>query len=348
MTEPILTVAIPTYMRIPNLKLLLEQFSTQYDPRFTILIADDYPQDSAEMLKMVSEFKDKLPNIRLIINDKNLGYSENVCSLYEQATTKYIWFLCDDDTVKSDSIKLILAKLEKYSPSVAIFNYTWFDSYGVFGTAGVSSDKAYLSINDVTDYNVLMRITFLSNLVMERLVPTQEIKSQNFKDNVFFQITLGLQILSRKMCLYECSDTVLHRNVGYKYGEFIKFYLLDHLKAIYILPHAFDNSKFREWSIKHLFNAFKLYMSQKIGLFVYKGSPTPDTLKTLKEYYGNYYYLVRAFSPIYNITPAILVKGFYLGTIVLKHGFSKAWNVYTENSNRVNSDTRRTSFTEYK
>jgi hypothetical protein len=123
-----------------------------------------------------------------------------------------------------------------------------------------------------------MRLTFVSIILIERLVDIESIIKTEFKDNVFFQLSLALKILEKKFNFCESSETVLHRNVGYKYGDFFKFYLVDHLKAICGIRQPFNCKRFIFWSRKQLLTALQLYLSQKLGMFLYNGSPTKDTV----------------------------------------------------------------------
>jgi len=348
MKQKLLTVAIPAHNRPETIKSTLETLKGENLDLFTILVSDDSSTNSVE--KVVKSYQETMPNLRYKKNPVNLGYSANVAHLYDLADTRYIWFLCDDDTVNHGAIAQILTALRKYEPVVAIFNCTWDDSFGRKLTAGVNSDVIHSDIDAFEDYNVLMRMTFLSILVVEKSFPINHItKNIAYKDNVFIQLTIGLSLLSSKFKLCEISSTILHRNVGFKYGEFIKFILVDPLKAVHFLPHKFDNQKFIDWSLRHLPLAFNLYLSQKIGLFSYMGKPSKETLKTAKNFYGHYM-IINSFSrSLALVTPTFVIKGLYLLKLIQVHGsVKKAWSVYRRLVNRAFTDKRKTGFTSYR
>lgn len=347
MNKPLLTVAIPTYNRPETLQKTLEALKVENSDSFIVLVSDDSSTDGVE--EVVRSHQKVMPNLCYNKNLANLGFSGNVCHLYELATTRYIWFLCDDDAVYPGAIAIIIQALERYEPVVAIFNCTWGDSFGRQLVAGASEDRIYAESTTFVRYDVLMRLTFLSIIVVEKRLPIELIKSNPaYKDNVFFQLTLGLYLLSDKFKLCEVASTIVHRNVGYKYGEFFKFMLIDALKAIYLIPHKFDNRNFIRWSIRNLPSALQLYLSQKIGLFCYTGTPTRSTLKKLMHYYGPYAIGILFFRAACAAIPAPLIRAIYLLKLFSLHGFKGGIAVYRRLVDRAKTDTRKTGFTAYR
>jgi len=344
--KAMLTVAIPTYNRSETLERILNQLGQEKDQSFLILISDDYSSDDTEI--MVRKYQKSMPYLIYNKNETNLGFNGNVCKLYELATTRYLWFLCDDDTALPGAVKNILEALIKYEPVVAIFNTTWINSYGQKLTAGPTKDIVYDDISRLTDYQPLARITFLSILVVEKRLPLDLITKTDYKDNIFFQLTLSLLLLSDKFKLCEIASTIVHRNVGYKYGDFFKFNLVDHLKAAFIIEHKYDNNKFIKWSKKQLFSNLQLYLSQKLGLFTYNVSPTKETIKYIIRYYGFYSIFIFFFPVLYFITPKFLIKSFYILKLFNIYGYKEGLRVYKNNINRAFIDTRKTKFTTYR
>ena len=347
MKKPLLTVGIPTYNRPETLQRTLEVLKAEDLSLFFIFVSDDSSTDGVE--EIVRTYQKSMPNLLYYRNPINLGFSGNVSQLYEIATTRYVWFLCDDDTVYPGAITKITKVLEKHEPVVAIFNCSWEDSYGRHLVAGVSEELVHTDPTVGGIYNVLMRLTFLSIVVVEKRLPIDIITNNSeYKDNVFVQLTLGLYLLSDKFKLCESASTIIHRNVGFKYGEFFKFYLLDTLKAIYLIPHKFDNQKFIRWMINDLPNALQLFLSQKIGLFIYTGTPTRSTLKLLMSYYGPYGIIILLFRTLCAITPAPLVRALYLIKLVRIHGWTAGIATYRRLVDRVKKDARQTGFTTYR
>ncbi len=280
--NPTLTIAIPAHRRPETLEKIIVQLKNEKNQDFRLLIADDSMDQSVE--KMIKKYLKTMPNLNYHKNEENLGFNKNVFQLYELIETKYLWYLCDDDTVLEGCVDSILSAINKYKPSVAVFNCTWVNPYGVESKAGVEKDTVYSKIDELNDYSPLMRMTFLSILVFEKRIDAEHLKRTNYSDNIFIQLTLGLLILSDRFKYVEVAQEILHRNVGFKYGEFFKFYLVDHLKAVFLAKHGFNNQLFLKWSHEHLSTALQLYLAQKIGLFKYNGTPTKETLQLLFKY----------------------------------------------------------------
>lgn len=348
MNKPLLTVAIPTYNRPETLQRTLDVLKAEDADIFTILVSDDSSTDCVE--KLVLTYQQSMPNLRYAKNPENLGFSRNVAQLYELADTRYVWFLCDDDSVNPGAVPSIIEALERHEPVVAIFNCTWDDSFGRKMVAGVSEDQIYSDLESFDRYDVLMRLTFLSIIVVEKNLSIELITNDSrCKDNVFVQLTIGLHLLSDKFRLCEVASTILHRNVGFKYGEFFKFILLDPLKAVYLMPHKFDNRKFTCQMIKHLPTALLLFLSQKIGLFSYKGKPTKATLKNVMQFYGKYGIPILFLRAVCFFIPSPLVRAAYLIRLSQIHGgFGKGLAVYKRLADRAKTDQRKTGFTSYR
>ena len=345
--QKILTVAIPAYGRPETLETLVKQFQNEDSSKFNLLICDDAsPNDLSSAIK---KYESQMPNLTFIRNEKNLGFSGNVCKLFDIAKTDFIWFVCDDDAIIPGCINKVVSSLEKYDPTVAVFNHIWTNPYGIERQAAVTKDKIYESVDKIKNYNDLMRMTFLSTLILKRISSSDNIRKTDYQSNVFIQITLGLELLSKRCIYAQIAEPIIHRRVGFKYGEFFKFYTVDHLRAIFAQPHRFNNKKFIDWSIAEIPVAFQLYMSQKLGLFSYKKvPPTKRTIKEVFYYYGIFGLAIFAFIPIYFLTPKALVKFIYKQLLYRFHDKITAEKIYNQNIDRAFKDERKTGFTEYR
>ncbi len=348
--DNLLTVAIPSYKRPDTLKQVLLQLKEQSNKNFRIIVADDSADKKYTAVeKVVTSLDKEIPNLKYIRNKTNLGFNENVCNLYDLVETRYVWFVCDDDTVLPGAIEAIVNSLIKHEPSAAVFNFMQTNPYGVKDTVGAKKDKLYSKLSDLkNDYQPLMRTTFLSIDVLEKSLSTEEIKKTNYKDNVYFQVTLTLMLLSKRFKFVEIAFPILQRNVGYKYGDFIKFYLIDHLKAVYLVDTIFDNEQFIKWSKNNLWSAFKLYYSQKIGLFRYEAPPTLETIKQTFKFYKLHSVFIFAFMLFSYLVPKFIPRTYYFLKLVKIHGIEKGKEIYKEYVDRAFTDKRKTAFTTYR
>jgi glycosyltransferase involved in cell wall biosynthesis len=343
---PILTIGIPAYNRTAELERLINQLIKEDLSKFVLLISDDASPDDPSHI--IEKYKSKIPNLIYIRNKNNLGFSNNVCQIFNHTKTSFIWFICDDDSIIPGSVTKVVEKLIKHDPTVAVFNHTWTNPYGIKKIAGVNIDIIHTKINSEEDYSAFMRTTFLSTLVLKKITSSDKIRKTDYKNNVFVQISLSLLILSKKCKFAEISDCIIERYVGYKYGEFFKFYIIDHLRAIFIVDHIFDNSEFRKYSIREIPSAFQLYLSQKLGLFKYNGIPTIRTIREIIQYYEWYSLVIFAFIPLYYLIPSFILKYIYKTQLDYYYNSEMAKEIYKKNIDRAYHDNRKTGFSSYR
>lgn len=339
----LLTIAIPTYKRTQELEKVINNLQKQRNQSFIIQISDnDCYFDKTE--KMIKKYQREMPNLLYHKNVRNLGFSGNIIKLYELAKTKYVWFLSDDDDVLTDSVDKILNVVNLYKPTVAIFNQLANTPFGE-KIYGVKKDVVYTDINNFTDHTSLLRIIFISALVMETGLSLNKIKKTNYQDHIFAQVVIALVLLSHRFKFCESSSCIVYRNPGCKAGDFFKFIYVDLLKAIFSINHKFNNQKFVEISKKNFLINLQLYLSQKIGYTKFFQKPTKKTIKLIFKYYGLVHSILILSIPIIStIIPSFLLKLIYLIKLTLIFGFKKGWKLYKINTNRVLQDKRSTSF----
>jgi len=349
MDKPLLTICIPAYNRPDTLSEVLESIKKQNSAEIRVIVSDDASPDANAMRLAVDPYLQSMENLSYHRKESNVGYSANVISLYEMADTRYIWFFCDDDIPLEGSIQTVLGQIKSKEPVVAVFNHMQFDPYERYIEAGVKHDVVYTDISQIRDYQELQRITFLSVLVVEkRDISLEQLKQTDYTNNVFVQLTLSLMLLSDKFRYCQLAKPILHRNVGYNYGDFFKFYIVDHLRAVNIVKTKFDPNKFLFWSFRHLPIAFNLYLSQKLGLYAYRKRPTLKTIKDIFRYWGALGILPIVIPVVSFFIPSILLKGIFMLMLIKDHGYERAKYLYAKNINRAYNDTRKTGFINYR
>lgn len=331
--EYILTVAIPTYNRCRSLEKILYQLKKEKNQEFRILISDNHSSDSTEHI--VKKFQKRMSNITYVKNSRNVGYSENVLNLYENAKTRYIWFLADDETILPGAIQNIQSTILAYQPVVAVFSHISVDPYGKKWVSGVNRDIIHSDINKFHDYQEILKAHFLSGIVVEKRLSIDAIKKTDYKNNIFIQLTLVLLLLSDKFLFCESAFPIVLRNSHSKYGEFFKFVFVDSLNAAFLIKHKFDNNRFIRESKRNIFWALQLYLSQKLNYFKFHGRPGRETIKQIIRYYGLYSIFIACFPVLYYIMPAFLLKFVYFIQLVKINGYKKAAVIYNHNLNRV-------------
>jgi len=121
-----LTIAIPTYNRADKVKRLLsvireEVFSSRLQDRVAVIVSNNASTDKTH--SVLSQFLNCGLKLEYYRQPDNLGFDRNLRFLYMQATTKYVWFMADDDLPLQGAVAKIVSALEMYDPDVLLFSF---------------------------------------------------------------------------------------------------------------------------------------------------------------------------------------------------------------------------------
>lgn len=231
--QPLLTIAIPTYLRAQYLRIALEKLSEQYDERLEVLVSNDASPDETD--EIVNEMQRKFP-IFYIKNEKNLGYDLNFIQCYKMAHGKYIMLMGNDDYVCDGGVKYILDYLEQNEDLDWIsVNFTY---YKIENSNHIESkvpmlkevpDRANVSKKEFVEF-AKEYITALSSIVCrERALEIDNI--EKFVDTCFIQTYIPLEmtkqdnaklgIIGKPVICYNQTYEP-EKNVFYLFGEKIK------------------------------------------------------------------------------------------------------------------------------
>jgi len=106
-TDPILSIAVPTYKRPEKLSCLLDSIACQYSPGMPLeILVSDNSEDSrtAELIKSYNLI---LP-INYIQQSQNIGACNNYIYSVSASKGSYCWILGDDDLIAQGSIARLL------------------------------------------------------------------------------------------------------------------------------------------------------------------------------------------------------------------------------------------------
>lgn len=117
--NPLLSVIIPTYNRKDMLKEALDSVLQQDYDNMQIIVSDNASTDGTDDL--MEEYKSLHDNIIYIRREKNLGPKINGYKAYEDyAQGKYIFFLCDDDSLMGNTFFSNAVEVFETNPNVTI------------------------------------------------------------------------------------------------------------------------------------------------------------------------------------------------------------------------------------
>lgn len=107
-----LSICIATYNRAECLAELLESVCEQGMADVEVIVGDDASPDNTAAT--VERFRARLPGLRYIRHERNLGCDRNFLSVVEAATGKFVWLVGDDDRLKPGALRVVLAQLDEW------------------------------------------------------------------------------------------------------------------------------------------------------------------------------------------------------------------------------------------
>lgn len=148
MTNPWLSVLIPTYNGETFLPLMLESIIQQNDSGFECIIVDDGSTDAT--LSIIETYKDKLP-IRLLQMERNGNWVANTNYALSLATGKYVCFLHQDDIWLSNRLEVMKQIIDQF-PEVGLYIHStnFIDQNGKFLGVGRCPLKPVPEMNSPT------------------------------------------------------------------------------------------------------------------------------------------------------------------------------------------------------
>ena len=102
--NPFFSICIPAYNRAAFLPSLLDSILAQERSSYEVLIAEDCSPERIKINEIASIYMDSL-NLRLLLNQENLGYDKNLQHLISESTGQYILFIGNDDLLAPNALR---------------------------------------------------------------------------------------------------------------------------------------------------------------------------------------------------------------------------------------------------
>jgi len=116
MLPPILSIVIPTYNRRECLKRTLEGILAQRGDGVEVLVSDNCSTDGTwDYLRGLEG------SVQSVRQTRNVGAELNMLGLFERATGKYVWLLCDDDLPCPNSVDSIMEAVQEFDSPPFVF-----------------------------------------------------------------------------------------------------------------------------------------------------------------------------------------------------------------------------------
>lgn len=92
-----LEIIVITYNRAKYLERTFAQIFAPESPvrDFDITVLDNKSTDNTA--QVVAEYRKRFPNLKHVVNNRNIGGNANIAKAFTEAKREYLWILCDDD-----------------------------------------------------------------------------------------------------------------------------------------------------------------------------------------------------------------------------------------------------------
>lgn len=110
MSQPRLSICIPTYNGEESIQSLIDHLLTSKREDLEIVISDDNSSDNT--WNLVSQRATEDPRLRVQRNDQNIGMDRNFARTVQLAKGDYVWLCGQDDTIEPHGIEHVMAALD--------------------------------------------------------------------------------------------------------------------------------------------------------------------------------------------------------------------------------------------
>lgn len=195
--EPFLSICIPSYNRPDHLLRLLMSIDVSYTKDIEVVICEDKSPGRDIIAKKVEEFKTSSPiNCKLFLNEKNLGYDENLKELIRRSSGKYIMYMGDDDVFHIGALNLYIDFLKK-NPTLGYI----LRRYTIVHTDGSLEDFRYFTSNvffepgEKAFATLFRKSVFISGFCFRRDYVLPYFDTNEFKSTLLYQLFLCGQLV---------------------------------------------------------------------------------------------------------------------------------------------------------
>ena len=160
MSQPLVSIIVPTYRRPMFLGQALASVALQTSPDWECIVVDDGSDTDHELPDALGIGAD--PRFRLVRRDHNGGPGAARNSGLDAARGRYVTFLDDDDLLVPTRLALGLRELDAHADAVSVVAVARFDEHGVRHDGGRRRDMKR------PDYWLRARYPFLGQVLVAR------------------------------------------------------------------------------------------------------------------------------------------------------------------------------------
>ncbi len=200
----IVSVVMPTYNGEKYIAQQLQSLSEQTFKDFKLIVTDDNSSDNT--ISVIKQFKDKF-EIKIVKNEKNLGYNKNFEKAISLADTEYIAMCDQDDIWHKDKLSLLLENIKENSLIYA--NSHLIDEDGT--SLGISLSQKlksnFISTHSVLPFIYANCVSGHASLFKKELIPY----ILPFPKKIYYDLWIAVNAASLNGVKYLDKDLVDYR-----------------------------------------------------------------------------------------------------------------------------------------
>ena len=270
MQTPLLSVCLITYNHEKYIRQAIEGVVCQkVDFEWELIIADDFSTDGTRTI--LKEYQEKYPNqIRLILQEKNVGPAQNWLDLMNTPKSKYIaYFEGDDYWIDENKLQKQVDFLEQ-NPSFTLCH----SNVKVINLEGETIDnhqlKNWNKINPILDYRfaIFTPIAFSCTSVFRNIVSfnklSKKVKAGDWMLWILLTLKGNAKYFDEKFSIYRVGSGISGTSIWHKDFHYRVLFLFHQLS----LKNSFSKNK---WLIKGIvyFILFQISKITRIKKFIY-------------------------------------------------------------------------------
>jgi acetyltransferase-like isoleucine patch superfamily enzyme len=187
MSSPLLSIAIPSYNRLPFLMGTLSSVLAQIQDGVELLVCDNCSSDGTpDYLKSIRS------NIRVFRQKENVGPDKNMLSCLELSEGQYTWILCDDDLPQVQAVSRILCAITAFDYPPILFLKSRWVSKNLAAIAKTPSEGKW---------SLLDRDNFLKEIGQYFSVASSIVIRRDCVDQLFVRDYIGTNLIPAALTL---------------------------------------------------------------------------------------------------------------------------------------------------
>lgn len=198
-----LTVGIVSYNRPRQLLRCIESLFP-LPAGVKVVISDDCSPKLNEIREVIYPLVSSNDNVRFHVNERNVGYDENLLNVIKISKTSHVLLLGDDDMLEEGCLPSVMEHLREGSPKAAFLRYRLTDA--LIKERGINRIDYYRDFKSTSKFDcdellssgayIYNAILFSGLLFDRREVLAVSVELDRFKKSIYMQVAI-FALLSR-------------------------------------------------------------------------------------------------------------------------------------------------------